>query len=251
MKVLNAAIECGDAGIWYGRIIQLLGTHARATCRDEILSELKAEISYHLYWLRRYGERVVYAGTEELSIKEEVTGIRELGQSGGEVALFDFDQQSIDAKLMKTVFRYMDHNRSDLLDICRGLDDEQLGHTPLGKGRNIAGILQHICNAEEFYISRLGRDADAIYEKHLDMPVSQADGLPIFARLEVVRTACVKTLEELIPSRHEGVFQRAEYTHYPEERWTAFKVLRRFLEHEREHIYNIRGYLNVPMRPVT
>ena len=251
LNVLNTAIEHGDTGIWYGRIIEFPGTHARATSKAKLLSDLKAELSYHIHWLQRHGEPIEYPDARKWNVKEEVTGIRELGESGGEVALFDFDQQSVDDRLLETVSRYMAYNRSDLLDICRSLDDEQMSYRPSGKGRCIAEILQHICNAEEFYISRLGRDADDVYEAHLGMPVSEADRLPILARLDVVRAACVKTLEELIPSRQQGVFQRAEYTHYPEERWTAFKVLRRFLEHEREHIYNIRGYLNIPLRSVT
>jgi hypothetical protein len=250
LNVLNTAIEYGDTGFWYGRITEFLGTHARATSKTKLLSDLKAELSYHIHWLKRHGESIEYPDVGKWNVKEEVAGIKELGMSGGEVALFDTDMQNVDEGLLNIVFRYMTFNRFDLLDICKSLDDKQLSFVPSGKGRSIAEILQHICNAEEFYVSRLGRDADGTYEAHLGMPVSKADELPVLTRLEVVRAACVKTLEELIPSRCEGVFQRAEYTQYPEERWTAFKILRRFLEHEREHIYNIRDYLNVPVRPV-
>jgi uncharacterized damage-inducible protein DinB/predicted RNase H-like HicB family nuclease len=251
LRVPSVAIENGETGFWYGRVIEFLGTHARAASRTELLSELKAELSYHIQWLNRHGELAEYFTVEKLNMKEEVTNVKELGESGGEVALFEIDRQSVDDRLLKTAFRYMAFNRSDLLDIYRSLDDEQLHFVPSGKGRSIAQILQHICDAEEFYISRLGEDADQTYEAYLGMPVSEADGLPIYARLEAVRNASVQTLEELIPSRREGVFRRAEYTHYPEELWTAFKILRRFLEHEREHIYNIRSYLNIPIRLVT
>ena len=79
------------------------------------------------------------------------------------------------------------------------------------------------------------------------MKVEEADKLPINERLSTVRQACITTLEELI-SVKTGVFTRAEYTNYPDERWTPKKVLRRFLEHEREHIYNIRWYLGEPPR---
>jgi hypothetical protein len=251
LKVPRVAIENGETALWYGRIIDLLGTHARATNKAELLSELKAELLYHLRWLKRHREPVESFDAEDLRVTEEITGIRELGESGGEVALFDFDRQVVDARLLRMALRHMKYNRLDLLDACRDLEDEQLKVVPSGKRRSITDILEHVCNAEEFYISRLGRDADQTYEVYLGIPVSEADGLPIFARLEVVRNACIQTLEELVPSKHEGAFKRTEFTHYPEERWTAFKILRRFLEHEREHIYNIRNYLNIPVRLIT
>ena len=83
------------------------------------------------------------------------------------------------------------------------------------------------------------------------MPISQVDELPIMTRLVAVREACVRTLRDIIPTKGKEIFQRQEYTDYPKEQWTAHKVLRRFLEHEREHIYNIREYLGVPIRSTT
>lgn len=248
LNILNVAIEHGETGVWYGRIIELLGTHARAASKTDLLSELKAELSYHIDWLNKHGAMTEFPNVEKWNVKEEVTDVKELGESGGEVALFDFDQQRVDEKLLKTAIRFMRFNRFDLLDLCMNLDEEKLRFKPSGKRRCIAEILNHVCNAEEFYISRLGEDADYTYETYLGMPVSEADGLSIFPRLEVVRDACIKTLQQLIPFRCEGIFQREEYTNYPAEKWTAFKIMRRFLEHEREHIYNIRSYLNIPTR---
>jgi hypothetical protein len=66
--------------------------------------------------------------------------------------------------------------------------------------------------------------------------------------METLRRGCVETLRRLVPSKGDQVFTRAQYTSYPDERWTAHKILRRFLEHEREHIYNIREYLGLSPR---
>ncbi len=249
MLILNVAIEHGTTGFWYGRLIEFLGTHARAISRTELLKELDAELRYHLQWLQRYREHPKVVDNVEMIVKEEVSDIAELGESGGEVALFDFDHSKVDRNLLDTVVRYMGYNRSDLLDLCINLDETYMTRTPEGKGRSIEDILQHVCNAEEFYISRLGKSVDGIYERYLEMPVSEADRLPTLERLDVVRTACIRTLQKMIPTGRNEVFQRAEYTKYPKENWTKYKVLRRFLEHEREHIYNIREYQKIPIRP--
>ena len=65
--------------------------------------------------------------------------------------------------------------------------------------------------------------------------------------MNIVRKACKKTLKETLIKK-DGIFMRPEYTQYPNEQWTARKVLRRFLEHEREHTYNIRWYLGMKIR---
>ncbi|MFW9918028.1 MAG: DinB family protein [Candidatus Thorarchaeota archaeon] len=249
MQVLDVAIENGTTSLWYGRVIGFLGTHARAVNKSELLNELVAEGRYHMRWLQRHGEPSPSIEDPDLNIREEITGIDELGESGGEVALFDFDIVQIEEKLLSTALRYMGYNRLDLLDLCKSVNVERLNEIPTGKGRSIEDILQHVCNAEEFYTSRLGMEADETYERHLGMPVADADELPIMKRLDVVRNACIKTLRDLIPIKGESIFQRQEYTSYPKEEWTAHKVVRRFLEHEREHIYNIREYLKTPIRP--
>jgi len=245
---LTAAIETGTTGLWYGRIAELLGTHARAPTRIGVLNELQSELLYHVEWLRRHGEKPPRVPHATLNVSEEVTGMGLLGESGGEVALFKYDVKPVSQKLLDDCVRWMGHNRADLLDQVRGLTAETMARVPPGKKRDITQILSHICNAEEWYVSRLGPDAQTFYESSLGMAVKEADALPIFQRLGVVRSGCVKTLRQLVPSKGDHMFTRAQYTSYPDERWTAHKVLRRFLEHEREHIYNIRDYLGLPPR---
>jgi len=249
MSTINLAIEWGNTGFWYGRIIGLLGTHARAQTKDDLLSILRDEFVYHCVWLKQHGFSVEEMEPENWVIKEEVQGISELGESGGEVALFEFDQREITPDILEDATSKMIFNRKDLLDLCHSLDVRIMKRVPSEKKRSIEDILQHICNAEEFYVSRLGEEADGIYEHYLEMPVVDADRLPILKRLDTVRNACVRTLVDTLPAKGKAIFYREEYTNYPEEKWTAHKVLRRFLEHEREHIYNIREYLKIPERP--
>ena len=245
---LTAALETGTTGLWYGRIAEFLGTHVRASTRDGVLDELQSELQYHLGWMRRHGDEPPQVRGLKLVVGEEASGMGQLGESGGEVALFRYDVKPVPGRLLNDCIRWMGYNRADLLAQVRDLPAEAMAYTPPGKGRNITQILGHVCNAEEWYVSRLGPEADAVYESSLGVSVKEADALPVSERLGVVRSGCVETLRQLVPHKGDQVFTRAQYTSYPDERWTAHKVLRRFLEHEREHIYNIRGYLGVPQR---
>lgn len=248
---LAAALETGTTGLWYGRFIDLLGTHVRAADRDAALEELKEELVYHQEWLRRHGETPPRLDSPAITVAEEVTGVNLLGESGGMVALFMYDVRAVPPSLLEECVRRMDYNRCDLLAQVRGLSAESMSVVPPGKKRNITQILSHVCNAEEWYVSRLGPEADRVYESSLGMSVEEADALPVLERLETVRRGCVETLRQVVSGKGDRVFTRAEYTSYPGERWTAHKVLRRFLEHEREHIYNIREYLGLrPRGPI-
>jgi len=245
---VNAALETGTTGLWYGRLTEYLGTHARAATRDQALADLYEEYMYHHKWLRRHGEAVPEEASPEITIAEEVAGLGQLGESGGEVALFRYDLKAVSPRRLEECVKRMAYNRCDLQTQVQGLSAESMSVVPPGKKRNIAQILSHVCNAEEFYVSRLGPEADRVYESSLGMRVEDADRLSVFQRLETVRRGCVETLRQVVPGMGVRVFTRAEYTSYPDERWTAHKVLRRFLEHEREHIYNIREYLGLPPR---
>jgi predicted RNase H-like HicB family nuclease/uncharacterized damage-inducible protein DinB len=245
---LLAAIETGTTGLWYGRITSLMGAHARATTREGLLKELDEELQYHLEWLRRNGEKVPSISDPVIEVAEEVTGVQLLGESGGEVAFLRSDEEPVPEELLHRCIRYMGYNRMEIIRAVDGLSEEELSNVPPGKGRSIVQILRHVCNAEEWYLSRLGADAEALYEAKLGRPVSEVDRLPVLDRMEAVREAGVAALRELVPAKNGLTLTRAEYTSYPGERWSTRKVIRRYLEHEREHIYNIREYLGVEPR---
>lgn len=243
----SVAIEQGTTNIWYGRFIDFPGTIARALSRQLLLKELEEELNYHVKWLRNHGE-ITALENFKLIVREEVKDVVDLGESGGEVALFEFDKQSVTQEKMKFSFLLMDYNRKDLLNLVLSISQEQMEHTPPGKNRNILEILTHLCNAETFYLSRLGTKSDRRYEENAGMSEDEIDELPIFERLDVVRKACKKTFEELIPDKKDTLFTRRKYSKHHGEIWTAHKVMRRFLEHEREHYYNIQEYLGIPIR---
>lgn len=71
-----------------------------------------------------------------------------------------------------------------------------------------------------------------------------ASRLSVVERLRLTRGAMISALEAALRNGHQGPFTRRAYTCYPEEQWTLRKVLRRFLEHEREHLGTIKIVLN-------
>lgn len=245
---VEVAIEQGTTRTWYGRCIEFPGTIAWGGENQELLEELEREVYYHMDWLGNHQEQVPVCNEMALVVAEEVHNVPGLGESGGEVALFHYDMTPVTPEDLQYFVTLMSYNRDDLLTIVQDLPEDQLTMKPEGKLRSITDILHHICNAEEFYLSRMGPEAHTLYEIHAGLPVEAVDSLPVFQRLQTVRTASCKTLQDMIPQLGNIILTEEAYTAHPHEKWTARKVMRRFLEHEREHIYNIREYLGTPIR---
>jgi hypothetical protein len=177
---LLIAIEHGTTGAWYGRFIEYLGTHARDFDRTMLLQELQKELKYHLQWMQKHDLTPPEVLDPVLIVGEEQHEIGELGVSGGEVALFEFDKQVVEDDLLETIIHFMTLYRKNLVDLVKPLPASKLEITPLGKGRNINQILRHICNAEEWYISRMGEKATQMYFEKAGVPESELDNLPTF-----------------------------------------------------------------------
>ena len=105
--------------------------------------------------------------------------------------------------------------------------------------------MSHIANVEEWYISRLGEDAELDYQTNTSLKIQVLDKFPILERLSIVRKASILTLQKYIIVKGNTKFIRKKYTDFPQEEWTAHKVLRRFLEHEREHFGSLKGRLSI------
>jgi len=118
---------------------------------------------------------------------------------------------------------------------------------PIPGKRSIEHTLRHIANAEEWYISRMGASIQRRYEAYLRELRGGKRRLGSLERLRNVRLGATHTLLAAFPEKCSGTFKRAAYTKYPEELWTFRKVLRRFVEHEREHIGTITGVIEALM----
>jgi predicted RNase H-like HicB family nuclease/uncharacterized damage-inducible protein DinB len=113
--------------------------------------------------------------------------------------------------------QWLDVSRDELLETVSGLPEGALDYRPNPYVWSVREILQHIANSDWWYTQRLRQwPAD------------------LFERLAATRELVKSTLRSLTDQQRDQVS-----VHYHEE-WTARKVARRALEHEREHLAQIR-----------
>ena len=218
---------------WYAHVVELPGCFSRGVSRAEALGALPGAVDARLSWLGKRG--LTCPGGGGFTVIEEQVGVAELGESGGAVALFLSDLEPVDALFIAEAKRLMTLSRGELLGLVSGLDEDALDAEPILGKRSLRRDLNHVVNAEEWYVSRLGHRYQEVYERGLRAAVGRGRLFPV-ARLEATRPHMVAALEAALADGKQGPFTRGRYTRHPKERWTLRKVLRRFLEHEREHI---------------
>ena len=136
-------------------------------------------------------------------------------------AFFDDDSRPLSYWEVAAALWLLDWSRQDLLKVVATLSPEELRQPVHGEDRGtIAGVLGHVAGAENWYCDQLDRSV-------------ARSSLPegVLERLEAVRMNSRCQLIALI-----GDARVAEYLG---ERWSARKVLRRMVWHERDHTQHI------------
>ncbi len=198
----------------------------------DVITRAPAEIAAFFGWLRGHGEPDVtrVAAQEIKAVITEVKEVPAFGQSGSAVGFFRPDREPVTDRDIATAVRRLGYARLDLLESVSALPPEALDWSPPGGKRTIRKNLEHVANAQGFYLVRiLGRPG---VEAILPEPWPQET----FARLRWVMERAVETIYGLGREQRTGVFRASE----PDEDWTARKMLRRFVEHEREHVDVVR-----------
>lgn len=242
MASYSVYLEIGSGGTCMAHVVDLPGCVVRALTREEALCLLPAAISDYHDWLRRHGEVAPSDGeTVEFDVVGESTGCGPF-DPGDAAALFPPDREPISLEEMERYCRLMGYNRVDLLALARDLPEEMLDWRPDADSYNLRRVLRHVGNGDEWYVSRI------VPPETLPPEWEDDEDMPLFEFLEMARRTAVDRLRQLGEEERVGVFYPTVRTSHPEEPWTARKVLRRFLEHEREHTVQVRQILSAYRR---
>ena len=230
-------LEIDEDGKCMAHVPDLPGCIVRAPTQDDALRRLPDAIREYRAWLHRHDET---APPENEPIEFQIAGMSTgFGpfDPGDAAAFFLPDQVPLSIEEMEHHFRLMAHTRADLIALVGDLPDDVFDWQAAPTTFSILRILRHIGNAEEWYVSRIVPPASLPREWERDKDML------IFQFLEMERRTALVCLRGLTDEQRAGIFHPSHYTQHPEEPWTARKVMRRFLEHEREHTAQIREIL--------
>ena len=192
----------------------LPGASARGVTIEEAKENIRGAVEEYLALLRDVGEQVPKA-SEGIHLEfEEV-----------DTTTFLTDYDALHPNETETLFRWMAVSRQELMDLVKNLPEEAFEWKPDDETPPVREILCHMAESDLWYTERLKQWPDA----------------PLF-RLAATRGVALERLRALSDE------DRARVTIHEGEEWTPRKVVRRMLEHEREHIAQLRQLIEAYQR---
>jgi predicted RNase H-like HicB family nuclease/uncharacterized damage-inducible protein DinB len=198
-----------EEGGYLAHIPQLIGCVARGKTRDEALDRLRESAAAYREWLKRNGIAADTGQPIEFDVVET------------EAPIFPPDYEPLREEELDDLFHRIALSRQSLLETVGRLDKAALEWQPEKDSWAVVNILAHLAQADLWYASRL-----------------EEGGLPnLLWRLAAARALAVHRLQEL-PEQARG-----NVTVHAGEEWTPRKVSRRMIEHEQEHLEQIKEIL--------
>lgn len=232
MDKYKVYLEVDKKSCCMAHIRELPGCFVWDKTPKKVLERIPETIESYLSFLKKNGEKNVDVPKKiEYEIMETQKGTCPV-ISGSKAALFSYDLLPPAKGFINQCIRWMGYNRKELLKKVGELPDKVLDRKPDKKTRSIRETLNHIANCDIWYLSRL-KD----FKELCSLPEYPKG--KIFDKLKKNREIAVKVLKKLSPEDRNRINVPRKWTNHKDEKWTAGKMLRRFLEHEREHIGTI------------
>jgi predicted RNase H-like HicB family nuclease/uncharacterized damage-inducible protein DinB len=209
----------------------LPGCVAVAPTSEAAIEIARAAIRKRLDFLRRHGETIPGTDPIDMVVAEHVIEREYLGYAQ---QFFLPDAEPLTEAEARRQLRWTEWSREEFV-AAAGAQPEPLTDKPAPGGRSAAAIISHVAGAEWAYVSatlgtvRGGSAAIAEIERAGERP---------WEALAAERRALMARLDAMTPEELTRVVERNGRP-----RWTARRMLRRMLEHEWEHVEELRSRL--------
>ncbi|MEM3874720.1 MAG: type II toxin-antitoxin system HicB family antitoxin [Candidatus Bathyarchaeia archaeon] len=191
---------------------------------ESVLAKVRTVVAEWFDWLERHGERVpAEARNFEIEVAEVLRVSYNPVKAGKPEPLFWSEVAPVTRKDVAWTLKLMEYSRGDLLELVSNLNSEVLDWFPPGKPRTIRNCLRHIAYVEPWYVTRLDVELPIHYPRN------------VFELLRHARIVVVDYLRSMPRDRMRGIFQPKKDKSPMCNLWTARKVLRRLVDHERLH----------------
>jgi predicted RNase H-like HicB family nuclease len=202
--------------------------------KERALKKVRIAVVEWFKWLKKHGGKIPQLSDEvKIEIAEMLQVDYNPAEAGKPEPLFWSEVLPVKKDDIKRTTRLMEYSRRDLLNLVSNLTGKQLSFKPPNKPRTIRNCLRHIAYVEWWYVNRLNIEMPEKFPKD------------VFGLLNHIRELVVESLEKLPREKMRGVHQPVKYKSPICDLWTARKVLRRLVDHERLHTKYIQRLLKM------
>jgi hypothetical protein len=249
---LKVNLEEGD-GCYYAHATEFIGCFSKANSRSEAIDAILKDVKRYSKWLLSMDFDNIYkekckdflSGINELSVVEELKGFSNLADLTGASALFKSDIELIPEEMFEFYITIINKLPDELMRIVFQLTNEERDQELLPGKLTINDELRDIYHTELFFIHRFGEGVEQKFFEAIVMTEDELESLTLLERVVKVRQGAIAILRSYYPKLKDEVITSAKDTEHPDEQWTIKKVIRKFIEHERERINAIRALVEV------
>ena len=220
---IRLAVEDMEPNHWIAWALNLHACFSSATTAADAVAYAPQKIAEYFSWLLNHNS-LLPAVNEPIEVEVIETFHSFASSEDPEYivnALFDDDRRPLGYWDVETALRLLDWTRQDLLGVIHSTTQDQLAKVLKGEVRgSITGILNHVASAENWYFNQLGCGLE---QSHLP-----GDSLEKLARVRA------NTQEQLVKLIGDEQIKKNR-----DELWSARKIMRRTLWHERDHTQQI------------
>jgi predicted RNase H-like HicB family nuclease len=225
--IVDVYLQVKRTGRTHAHVPDLPGCNWLADTPEAAWNRSEASILAHLAWLKKYS--LTKLPEDEQIIPRLAQQHKSCAREGNLIGFFESERQPVANEEIPHFLELMKCARLELLELACDLRGEILDWKPAPDSWSVEETLRHVAGAERWYLTR----------------ILKPDSIPhfnpckiVWQRLEIVRSAARERLSTL------SVEERGTVTaDEAGELWTARKVFRRYVEHEREHTAHIQEIL--------
>jgi predicted RNase H-like HicB family nuclease len=202
--------------------------------KERALKKVRIALVEWFRWLNKHRGKIMQMSNKlKIDVAEMLQVDYNPAEAGKPEPLFWSEVLPVKKDDIKRTIRLMDYSRRDLLALVFKLTSKQLSFKPTNEPRTIRNCLRHIAYVEWWYVNRLNIQVPEKFPKDT------------FGLLSHIRELVVDSLEKLPREKMREVHQPAKYKSPTCDLWTARKVLRRLVDHERLHTRYIQKILKM------
>lgn len=209
-------------------VLDLLGCTAQGPTTEAALQATPQAIREFLGFLKRHGDSVDPKAPFTISVKAHVTKGSFIGQ-GNPVDGFPPDYSPLSEEELRLLVARLRWLREDLTVLIRQLTSEQLTAEPV-KARSLTRIIEHLAESSGAYLRYTVGSVVELSEALRGVRNSNGD-VTALTHLWAIDSGRWGTLSET---------ERGQRVPHGQQTWTARRGLRRALEHEWEHLTEMR-----------
>ena len=230
---ISVCLEVGSGGV--GAFVPVCpGCWVFGRTTDRALMKVKMAIAEWFDWLEKHGEHISPEMKDfEVDVAEMLRVSYNPVEAGKPEPLFWSEVLPVTKKDIERTLRLMKYSREDLLKLVSNFSDECLDWAPPDRPRTIRNCLRHIAYVEPWYITRLNVEMPTKYPRD------------VYKMLNYTRNIVVNFLKNMPRDKMRGVFQPEKDKSPTCNLWTARKVLRRLVDHERLHTKYVQKMLQI------